>query len=96
MEYFDWQSLPSDWKKPKVDLATGDPVPGDENLNLANMLDRGQIVGPKAPKTKDELRDQMRAEIDGLLHRNQANYDDDEGVRMETASETRRKKYEDM
>ena len=91
MEYFDWQSLPSDWKKPKVDLATGELLPGDENTNLMNMLDRGVPpqagVSRPAPKTKDELRDQMRQEIDGLLNKNQLNSYDDDYAREDTASE---------
>lgn len=44
--------------------------------------------------TKEEMRSQMRAEIDGLLHQHTQRDDDD--VQLETASDVRRKKYEEM
>lgn len=40
------------------------------------------------------MRDQMRAEIDGLLSRQAKEEDEDEG--KEAASDGRRKKYEEM
>lgn len=52
-----------------MNLATGEPVPGDENLNLLNMIEKGQLGPAKAQRSKEDMRDQMRQEIDGLLQR---------------------------
>jgi hypothetical protein len=57
-EYFDWQALPQDWANRKGKQGQ---YPGDENLNLQNLVKREQ---ERSKANKEEERLRMRAEID--------------------------------
>ena len=52
-EYFDWQQLPQDWDRIKKG-ERGD-LPGDENLNLQNLID-AQKGASKSLMKREEAR----------------------------------------